>query len=184
MTSRPAAAGTCGAAFQLAAAEVHLFQPDVVVGTLDGKPGLRLLERIGHLRRHDRPDVLDRLEPADGVGLLLLAAPVVDVRLDDDEAVLQHQRDHAGKLYGALLVPRFQPPGGTRSGAAEIPRGVLAVAAGEAVGVVVEFAAANVLVSEIAADEAVLRFGAGDATHAPGRRQGEKPLVLGRRMLP
>ena len=53
----------------------------------------------------------------------------------------------------------------------------------KAVGVVLELAAADVFVGEVAADEAVLRFAAGDAADAPERRQ-EEELVLGVRVLP
>jgi hypothetical protein len=71
-----------------------------------------------------------------------------------------------------------RPPVGRR------PRRALGVGAGERVGVVVELASADVLVAEVAADEAVLRLAAGDPADAPERRQVEEPLVVTLRMFP
>ena len=183
MTSRRAA-GTSGTALQLAAAEIRFLQADVVVGALDGELGARLLEGVGHLRVHHRPDALDLLDPADRVDLLPLVAAVEDVGPDDEEAVLEDERDDAGELRGGVLVLRLEAPRGTRRAARRRPRRVLAVGTGKAVGVVLELAAADVFVGEVAADEAVLRFAAGDAADAPERRQEEEALVLGVRVLP
>ena len=79
---------------------------------------------------------------------------------------------------------RLEAPRGTRRAARRSPRRVLAVGTGKAVGVVLELAAADVFVGEVAADEAVLRFAAGDAADAPERRQEEEALVLGGRVFP
>src|SRR6187200_366363 len=175
MTSRRAA-GTSGTAFQLAAAEIRFLQADVVVGALDGELGPRLLQGVGDLRVHHRPDVLDLFDAADRVDLLPLVAAVEDIGPDDEEAVLEDQGDDAGELGGAVLVLRFEAPRGTGRAARWRPRRVLAVGTGEAVGVVLVLAAADVLVGEVAADEAVLRFAAGNAPDAAERRQEEKAL--------
>ena len=68
---------------------------------------------------------------------------------------------------------------GTRLAARLGPRRALPVDAGEAVGVLVELAAADVLVGEVAADEAVLGLAAGDPADAAERRQEQEALVLG-----
>ena len=52
------------------------------------------------------------------------------------------------------------------------------------VRVVVQLAAADVLEREVAADEALLRFRAGDPTDAAERRQIQKALGVGVRLLP
>ena len=54
----------------------------------------------------------------------------------------------------------------------------------EAIGVVVELAATDVFVRKIAADEALLLFGAGNPSDAAERRQIEEPFVVGRRVFP
>ena len=61
------------------------------------------------------------------------------------------------------------------------PRGVVR---GERVGVVGDVAAADVLVAEVAADEALVLLLAGDAANAPERRQIQEPLIVGAGMFP
>ena len=104
---------------------------------------------------------------------------------DHDEGVLQHEwRRRAGTRRSASLRRRLEPPGGTRRPAAgRRPRRVLRRRPD--VGVLVELAAADVLVGEVAADEALLRFacrrcaGRGRATAGTGTAR-PRPL----RMLP
>src|SRR5215203_4027183 len=182
MASRRAT-GTSGTALQLAADEIRFLQADVVVGALDGELGPRLLEGVGHLRVHHRPDVLDLFDATDRVDLLPLVAAVEDVGSDDEEAVLEDQGEDAGELRRGVLMFRLEAPRGMRLAARGSPRRVLAVG-GKAVAVVLELAAADIFEGEVAADEAVLRFAAGDAPDAPERRQKEEALVLGRRMFP
>src|SRR5688572_21700903 len=93
---------------QLAAGEGRVLEAGVVIDLLHRQLGPGLVPRVRHLRLHRGPDAFDLLQAADGVYLLALVAPVVDVGMDDDEAVLEHERDDAGELCGGILASRFE----------------------------------------------------------------------------
>src|SRR5512145_2011360 len=107
---RPAPLARSSRTLELAPAEVGLLQADVVVDALDRELGARLLGGVAHRRGHRGPHSLDPLEALHGVALLLLGAAVVDIRLDDDEGVLEDERYDAGEARGGILSLRFEAP--------------------------------------------------------------------------
>ena len=119
---------------------------------------------------------------AHAVVLRPLAAPIVDLGAHDHEVVLADGRDHARVDGVGVLGARLEAP--RRVSACRPAPVQLRVLVDQRVGVVLERAAADVLVGEVAADEALLPLGAGDAADAAERRQIEEALVVAAGALP
>ena len=164
-----------------AAREVLFLEADVVVDRRRGQLGAGLVALVGHHQIEHRPDAVDALELACVEVLHALVAPVEDVRGGDDERSLEDEADRARELGVRILRPRLEQPRRMARAVGRRPGGVVG---GEGVGVVGDVAAADVFVAQVAADEALLLFLAGDAAHAAERRQVQEALVVGARVLP
>ncbi len=174
-----------GAVLELAAGEVALGEAGVVAGVGDGELGPGPVDLVGHRRGHHRPDALDLLQPGHAIGLGPLAAAVEDLGGDDHEVVLADGRDHLRIGRVGVLGLRLEPPRRVAGAGGVGPAPAPAAAFGDQrIGVVLEGATADVLVGEIAADEALLALGAGDAADAGQGRQVEEAIVVAARALP
>ncbi len=122
------------------------------------------------------PDAGDLLQAQHAIFLFALVAAVEDLGAHDHEVVLADEGDDARIQRIGLLRARFELI--RRMGAA-VGVGERGVRVEQRVGVVVERAAADVLVGEVGADEALLTLGAGNAADAPERGQEQEALVLG-----
>jgi hypothetical protein len=87
------------------------------------------------------------LQPRHRVGLLLLVTAVVDVGVDDDEGVLEHEGHDTGKLGRAILAFRLEAIGGMGPPpSGEVRRSLVE----QRVGKVLELPPADVFVGEVA----------------------------------